>query len=54
MIELKNYLEKNNITAYKFAKDNDFVHASVLNWTNGKNKPKLEHYLKIIKIINNE
>ena len=53
MKELKEYLERKNITAYKFAKDNGFSPQNVLNWAKGTNKPKLEYYLQILQIIKN-
>jgi transcriptional regulator with XRE-family HTH domain len=49
--KLTAYLKANNLTVYRFAKDNGFNQITVMNWVKGKNLPKYEHLEKLNKII---
>jgi transcriptional regulator with XRE-family HTH domain len=49
--QLTAYLKANDLTVYRFAKDNGFNQITVMNWVKGKNLPKYEHLEKLNKII---
>jgi len=49
--KLTAYLKANNLTVYRFAKDNGFNQITVMNWVKGKNLPKYENLEKLNKII---
>jgi predicted transcriptional regulator len=49
--KLTAYLKAQNITLYKFCKDNDFNWSTAKNWIDGKSKPSYENLEKLNKII---
>ena len=49
--KLQAYLKAQNITLYKFCKDNGFKWSTAKNWIDGKNLPKYENLEKLNKIL---
>jgi DNA-binding transcriptional regulator YiaG len=51
MIQLKDYLLKNNLSQSEFARLHGFSQQIVSNWINNKDYPSTKNYLKLKKII---
>ena len=49
--KLTTYLKANNLTVYRFAKDNGFNQMTVTNWAKGKSLPSYENTKKLNKIL---
>jgi len=49
--QLTAYLEANDLTVYRFAKDNGFNQITVMNWVKGSSLPSYKNLEKLNKII---
>ena len=49
--KLITYLIANNLTVYRFAKDNGFNQITVMNWVKGSSLPSYKNLEKLNKII---
>jgi transcriptional regulator with XRE-family HTH domain len=49
--KLTAYLIANNLTVYRFAKDNGFNQITVMNWVKGSSLPSYKNLEKLNKII---
>ena len=50
-LRLQTLLKQNNISAYKFCKDNNLPQGSFYDWKNGKAEPNLFNLTKLSKIF---